>query len=51
LGLGLTVARRLTDFLGGTLDLKSQPGVGTQVQLSLPYRAASRRSDTAESRV
>ncbi|MBI2091087.1 MAG: response regulator [Deltaproteobacteria bacterium] len=51
LGLGLTVARRLTDFLGGTLDLKSQPGVGTQVQLSLPYRTASRRSDAAESRV
>lgn len=48
LGLGLTVARRLTDFLGGSLDLRSQPGVGTQVQLSLPYQQGSRKSGAAE---
>jgi signal transduction histidine kinase len=39
LGLGLTVARRLTDFLGGNLELRSQPGIGTHVLLSIPYRA------------
>ena len=39
LGLGLTVARRLTEFLGGTLRVKSQPGVGTHVLVSLPYLA------------
>jgi len=38
LGLGLTVARRLTDFLGGSLELRSQPGIGTHVLLSIPYR-------------
>ncbi|MBI4488330.1 MAG: response regulator [Deltaproteobacteria bacterium] len=37
LGLGLTVARRLTDFLGGTLEVRSQPGHGTHALLSLPY--------------
>ncbi len=38
LGLGLAVARRLTEFMGGTLEIKSQPGVGTRVLLRIPYR-------------
>jgi signal transduction histidine kinase len=37
LGLGLTVARRLTEFLGGNLRVQSQPGVGTRVVVSLPF--------------
>ena len=36
LGLGLTVARRLTDFLGGSLQVRSQRDFGTHVLLSLP---------------
>lgn len=44
LGLGLTVARRLTDFLGGTLEIRSQSGVGTQALLSIPFRQASQKS-------
>jgi signal transduction histidine kinase len=36
LGLGLTVAKRLAGFLGGSLELKSQRGVGTQVSVELP---------------
>ena len=44
LGLGLTAARRLTEFLGGSLKLKSERGVGTQVLLSLPSRALPERS-------
>jgi signal transduction histidine kinase len=40
LGLGLTVARRLTDFLGGSLQVKSQCDRGTHVTLSIPYRPA-----------
>ncbi len=38
LGLGLAVARQLTEFIGGTLQITSQPQVGTHVFLSLPYR-------------
>jgi signal transduction histidine kinase len=38
LGLGLTVARRLTDFLGGSLQIKSQRDVGTRVTLRVPSR-------------
>lgn len=36
LGLGLTVARRLADFLGGSLQIKSQRDQGTQVTLGIP---------------
>lgn len=38
LGLGLTVARRLTKFLGGNLEIRSQPSFGTHALLSLPTR-------------
>jgi signal transduction histidine kinase len=36
LGLGLAVARRLTDFLGGRLQIKSRQDAGTSVTLSIP---------------
>jgi signal transduction histidine kinase len=35
-GLGLPYARRLAGILGGTLQLRSEPGRGTQVTLRLP---------------
>ena len=38
LGLGLTVAHRLTNFLGGTLEIESQQDAGTHVTLHLPDR-------------
>ena len=38
LGLGLAVARQLTEFIGGTLDITSQPDIGTDVLLGIPYR-------------
>ena len=44
LGLGLTVAHRLTDFIGGTLEIMSQPGIGTHVLLSVPYRSDPHRN-------
>lgn len=34
-GLGLVISRSLCERMGGSLHLSSQPGVGTQVQLSL----------------
>jgi signal transduction histidine kinase len=37
-GLGLTVARRLTDFLHGTLEIRSRPGLGTHVLFRLPHQ-------------
>jgi signal transduction histidine kinase len=38
LGLGLTLARKLTEFLGGTLEIKSELDCGTRVLLKIPFR-------------
>ena len=35
-GLGLTVAKRLTELHGGELTIQSELGVGTTVELKLP---------------
>ncbi|MFB2533442.1 ATP-binding protein [Paracoccus sp. p3-h83] len=35
-GLGLAIARRLTEAMGGALDLHTAPGVGTRVTLTVP---------------
>ena len=35
-GLGLTIARRLTELHGGTLTIQSEPGAGTSVLFKLP---------------
>ncbi len=40
LGLGLTIARRLTELHGGTLSIQSEKGAGTIVTIKLP-RATS----------
>ncbi|MBD9617504.1 transporter substrate-binding domain-containing protein [Pseudomonas sp. PDM07] len=34
-GLGLVISRNLCEMMGGNLQLSSQPGVGTQVRVSL----------------
>jgi signal transduction histidine kinase len=39
LGLGLTVARRMAELIGGSLKLTSQPNVGTRVIMSFPLQA------------
>lgn len=39
-GLGLAICRRLATLLGGSLDLRSEPGRGTRVVVRLPAPAA-----------
>jgi signal transduction histidine kinase len=36
LGLGLTVARRMTEIIGGRLEISSQPHIGTRVIMRFP---------------
>lgn len=35
-GLGLPIARKLVELLGGTFEMRSKPGRGTSVQIELP---------------
>lgn len=36
-GLGLTIVKKLTDFLGGSVDVDSKEGVGTIICVQLPF--------------
>jgi signal transduction histidine kinase len=39
-GLGLTIAKRNVELNGGTIDVRSERGVGTTVTLTLPVNTA-----------
>ncbi|WP_088287145.1 CHASE domain-containing protein [Ideonella sp. A 288] len=39
-GLGLAIAKEIVELHGGCIDLRSQPGVGTTVTLSVPLAPA-----------
>ena len=47
LGLGLYIARRITEAHGGTIDVTSQPGVGSSFVVHLPRAPASEARDVA----
>ncbi|HTY68664.1 MAG TPA: hybrid sensor histidine kinase/response regulator [Alphaproteobacteria bacterium] len=38
IGLGLPITKRLTELMGGSLEIHSQRGVGTVVTVRLPYQ-------------
>ncbi|HEX6739477.1 MAG TPA: HAMP domain-containing sensor histidine kinase, partial [Vicinamibacteria bacterium] len=35
-GLGLAIAKNIVESLGGSLNARSQPGLGTEIRLELP---------------
>jgi signal transduction histidine kinase/ActR/RegA family two-component response regulator len=40
-GLGLSIARKLCQLMGGTIEATSQPGVGTRMRVRLPLPVAT----------
>jgi signal transduction histidine kinase len=50
LGLGLTVARRMAELIGGTIQVKSEPGIGTTVMMRFPAKAAASAAVPLEQR-
>ncbi|UQZ88758.1 hypothetical protein C4J81_05885 [Deltaproteobacteria bacterium Smac51] len=47
-GMGLAVAKRLVDLMGGSIDIKSEPGQGSSfiITLALPAAAGHRPDET-----
>jgi two-component system sensor histidine kinase PilS (NtrC family) len=43
-GLGLSIASRIVEGNGGTIQIKSTPGMGTAITVELPARSPSSRS-------
>jgi signal transduction histidine kinase len=50
LGLGLTVALRLAELLGGTLKIESEPGIGTTVRMRFLSRKNGAKTGAATER-
>ncbi len=47
-GLGLTITKRFCEMLGGSINLRSEPGVGTTFTVWLPRVSHPIKSDTGE---
>lgn len=47
-GLGLVICKEIVDRMGGTIEIKSQPGFGTAVSIIAPFRVAATDRSNAQ---
>jgi signal transduction histidine kinase len=50
LGLGLTVARRMAELIGGKLEVSSKPNLGTRVKMNFPSQSSAATPLAADQR-
>lgn len=50
LGLGLTVARRMAELIGGKLEVSSKPNLGTRVKMNFPSQSSAATPLVADQR-
>ena len=44
-GLGLSIVKHAVQYHGGTVELKSEPGEGTSIRLTLPTKGTPESDD------
>lgn len=49
-GLGLSIVRQAVGFLGGSIEIESTQGVGTQISIHTPLSVSPTKSETSSSR-
>lgn len=47
-GLGLSIVRQILQEINGSIEIKSEPGAGTQVNVSIPLASSSSESPPAD---
>ena len=47
-GLGLSIVKRIVDLMGGTIDVKSAPGAGTDITVAFVFPAAAETEAAAD---